>query len=114
RFLWLLVAYAAVTLLSAAYSAEPRVSLLDTKQLVLFLIVPLTYRLAVDKRGALLITIVVSFGAAAAAFGIVQYAILQYDHLGMRPRGTLGHWMTYSGILMMVISLALARILFGT
>src|SRR5262249_32069202 len=31
---------------------------------------------------------------------------------GQRPQGTLGHWMTYSGLLMIVIGLAVARVLF--
>src|SRR5262245_66334635 len=44
RFFWLLVAYAGLTLLSAAFSPEPSMSFLDAKQLVLFLIVPLAYR----------------------------------------------------------------------
>ena len=46
-------------------------------------------------------------------FGIVQYGILHYDNLGQRPQGTLGHYMTYSGLLMLVIGVALARVLFG-
>ena len=49
----------------------------------------------------------------SAAYGIFQYAILHYDSLGQRPQGTLGHYMTYSGLLMLVIGAALARILFG-
>ena len=57
---------------------------------------------------------IVSVGAASAAFGIFQYAILHYDQLGQRPQGTLGHYMTYSGLLMLVIGVALARVLFGT
>jgi O-antigen ligase len=113
RFFWPLVAFAAMTLLSAVFSPQPRTSLLDTKQLVLFLIVPLTYRLAAGRRGGTFINVLVTAAAASAAYGIIQYAILQYDHLGMRPRGTLGHYMTYSGVLMLVIGAALARILFG-
>jgi O-antigen ligase len=58
-------------------------------------------------------TVIVSVGAASAAFGIFQYGLLHYDHLGQRPQGTLGHYMTYSGLLMLVIGVALARILFG-
>jgi O-antigen ligase len=45
--------------------------------------------------------------------GIFQFGILHYDNLGQRPQGTLGHYMTYSGLLMLVIGTALARILFG-
>jgi len=44
----------------------------------------------------------------------VQYGILHYDNLGQRPQGTLGHWMTYSGLLMIVIGVAVARLVFGT
>jgi O-antigen ligase len=113
RFFWPLAVLAALTLVSAAFSPQPRVSFADTKQLVLFLIVPLTYRLLRGNRGITLTTVIVSVGAASAVFGIFQYGILHYDHLGLRPRGTLGHWMTYSGLLMLVIGVALARILFG-
>ena len=35
--------------------------------------------------------------------GIFQYGLLHYDYLGQRPRGLLGHYMTYSGLLMMVM-----------
>src|SRR5687767_6632835 len=57
RFFWPLVAFAAMTLLSAVFSPQPRTSLLDTKQLVLFLIVPLTYRLAAGRRGGTFINV---------------------------------------------------------
>ena len=113
RFFWPLVAYAGLTLVSAALSSEPRVSLIDAKQLVLFLIVPLVYRFATGTRGDSLVTVIVSVGAASAAIGILEYVMLGYDNLANRPRGTLGHYMTYSGLLMLVIGVALARILFG-
>ena len=113
RFFWPLVAYAALTLASAVFSPEPRVSIVDCKQLVLLLIVPLTYRLVTTERGSTMITVLVTAGAISAAIGIVEYGVFQFDNLGMRPRGTLGHYMTYSGLLMLVICAALARILFG-
>jgi len=113
QFFWPLAAYAAVTLVSAAFSPEPRVSLLPCKQMVLFLIVPLVYRFATGLRAPIMVTVIVSFAAASAAVGIFQYGILHYDNLHQRPQGTLGHYMTYSGLLMLVIGVALARILFG-
>ena len=45
----------ALTLVSAAFSPQPRASLVDSKQLVLFLIVPLAYRFASGTRGRTLI-----------------------------------------------------------
>src|SRR5687767_8814486 len=41
RFFWPLLAFSGVTLVSAAFSPQPLVSLADTKQLLLFLVVPL-------------------------------------------------------------------------
>jgi O-antigen ligase len=112
-FFWPLLAYAGATLVSAALSPDPRSSIIDCKQLVLFLLVPLTYRLVGAKQSGTLVTVIVSCAAASAAFGIFQYGILHYDQLSQRPQGTLGHYMTYSGLLMIVITVALARILFS-
>jgi O-antigen ligase len=112
-FAWPLAIYAALTLVSTAFSPEPRVSLMAGKQMVLFLIIPLVYRFAAGPRAGLMVTVIISFAAASAAVGIVQYGILHYDNLGQRPQGTLGHYMTYSGLLMLVIGAALARVLFG-
>ena len=51
-FFWPLLAYGAATLVSAALSPDPRTSLIDCKQLVLFLLVPLVYRFVDRQRGA--------------------------------------------------------------
>jgi O-antigen ligase len=112
-FFWALLTYAGATLVSAALSPDPRASLIDSRQLVLLLIVPITYRFMTGTRGHTLITVVVTCAAVSAVLGIVQYGILHYDNLGQRPQGTLGHWMTYSGLLMIVIGVASARVLFG-
>jgi O-antigen ligase len=113
RFFWLLSAYAAATLVAAAFSQNPRISFIDSKQLVLFLVVPVVSRFVSARRGSLLLTVVMSFGAASAAFGLFQWGLLHYDQLGQRPQGALGHYMTYSGLLMLVLGIAISRLLFG-
>jgi O-antigen ligase len=114
RFFWPLAAYAGMTLVSAAFSIDPRAGLIGPgKQLVLFLLVPITCRFATGSRRMTLMTVVLTSAAISAAFGVFQYAVLHYDFLGMRPRGTLGHWMTFSGLLMLAASIAVARVLFG-
>jgi O-antigen ligase len=113
RFFWPLAAYAAVTLVISAFSLDPRTSIIDDKQLVLFVIVPAVYHIARGDRAALVIDVIVSVGAASAAYGIIQYGLLHYDNLGRRPEGAMSHYMTYSGLLMLVICAAASRLIFG-
>ena len=113
RFFWPLLAYGAVTLLISAFSVDPRASVIDDKQLVLFVIVPAVYHIARGERAAVVVDVIVSVGAASAAFGIIQYGLLHYDNLGRRPEGAMSHYMTYSGLLMLVICAAAARLIFG-
>jgi O-antigen ligase len=113
RFFWPLVAYAAATLVASAFSLDRRTSFIDDKQLVLFVIVPAVYQIARGERAALVIDVIVSVGAASAAYGIIQYGLFHYDNLGRRPEGAMSHYMTYSGLLMLVICAAAARLIFG-
>jgi O-antigen ligase len=109
---WPLAAYAGATLVSAAFSSDPTTSVIDCKQLVVFLIVPAVYRLARGRRANTLTNVIITVGALTAIVGVVQYGILHYDNLGRRPQGTLTHYMTYSGVVMLVTGLAAARLLF--
>ena len=113
RIWWPLLVYATVTMVSVAASIDPRASLVDSKEVLLFLVVPVVYRLARGRSASTIAHIIISVGAVTAVYGIVQYAILEYDTLGQRPQGSMGHYMTYSGLLMLVIGLAAGRVLFG-
>jgi len=112
RMFWPLAAYAAATLVAAAFSVAPRESFIDCKQLLLFLIVPIAYRLLPGRRALMAVDVIITVGAISAVIGIVQFGILKFDHLGQRPQGALGMYMTYSGQLMLVACTAAARILF--
>ncbi len=109
-----LTVYAALTLLVSFFSIDPIGSIVDSKQLLLFLLVPAVYDIARGQRAATVVDVIVSVGAASAAFGIIQYGVLHYDNLGQRPQGALTHYMTYSGVLMLVICAATARLVFGS
>ena len=106
--------YALLTLLASAFSVDPSESFIDSRQLLLFLVVPAVYDLARGGRAATVADVIISVGAVSAAFGIIQYGVLHYDNLGQRPQGTLTHYMTYSGVLMLVICTAAARLIFGS
>ena len=112
-FFWPLAAYAGYTMVSVAASLDPLASLIDSREVLLFLVVPLVYRLASGRWAPIVATIVISVGAVNSAIGIWQYGILEFDTLGQRPQGSMGHYMTYSGLLMLVTCLAAARVLFA-
>lgn len=114
RWMLPLALYAGWTLVSALASTDPAVSLADCKQLVLFLIVPLTYEVVDEDTSVPLTTVVLAAAACSALVGIGQYAILHYDLLVQRIRSTLGLYMTFSGLIMLVLNVAVARVLFMT
>jgi O-antigen ligase len=108
-----LAAYAGMSLVAAFLSIDPPKSLIDSKQLLLFVIVPIALRLLRGNRSFVAADIIVSVAALSAAIGIVQFGILKWDDLEQRPKGTFGMYMTYSGQLMLVACLAVARLLFS-
>jgi hypothetical protein len=112
RMFWPLAAYGGWTLLSAAASSDPAASVIDSRQLVLLLVVPAVYRLARGEGAERVMTIIITMGAVSALLGVIQYGVLHYDNLGRRPQGTLTHYMTYSGEIMLVVGAAVARLLF--
>jgi putative inorganic carbon (hco3(-)) transporter len=108
---WPLAAYCGVTLVAALFSIDPAISFFKSKQLVLFILVPIVYRLARGERALTVVDVVITVGAINALFGIVQFTLLRYDHIHLRPQGNL-MYMTYSGVLMLVACTAAARVLF--
>jgi O-antigen ligase len=112
RMFWPLAAYAGVTLVASLFSANRAVSFADCKQLLLFAIVPITYRLFRGERSLTVVDLVITVGALNAVYGIVQYGILDYDNVARRVQGNLGHYMTYSGVIMLVACIAVARVMF--
>ncbi len=112
RFALPLALYALLTLVSAGLSTDPTTSVIDSRQLLLFLLVPLTYDLVTREWANTAATAMMSAGAVSGLVGIGQYAILNYN-LDQRPHGTLGMYMTYSGLTMLIVCLAVAQVLFA-
>ena len=111
-FVWPLAGYLLWTMLSAVFSVDLRTSFVDLKQIVLFLMVPMTLRLLRGERAMTALNVIIAFGAAAALVAVVQSQVLGFDNLGNRPSGSLSHYMTYSGVIMLVLCAAVARLLF--
>ncbi len=112
RFALPLAIYAVLTLVSAVMSTDATTSVIDSRQLVLLLLVPMTYDLITREWANDAATAIMSAGAISGLVGIGQYAILNYN-LDQRPHGTLGMYMTYSGLTMLIVCLAVAQVLFA-
>ena len=79
---WWLAAYGVATaLLGPQLGPTPPLSLVDCKQLVLFLIVPVVYRFARGQRALTFATVIISVGALSAIIGIAQFGLLHFDNL---------------------------------
>jgi O-antigen ligase len=111
-FLPLLV-YAALTLVSSAFSSRPVESFWDSRQLLLWLMVPIVCRFVRGGgRTTTVLNVIIALGAAGALVGILQFAVFGYDSEQNRPVGALSHYMTYSGVLMLVTGTAVASLVF--
>ena len=109
-----LLAYGALTLVSSAFSLDPTRELHRQQAARASCHRAAVYDIARGSRASTVADVIISVGAASAVIGILQYGVLHYDNLGQRPQGTLSHYMTYSGMLMLVICAAAARLVFGS
>jgi O-antigen ligase len=107
-----LILYAIWTLVATVYSRDPGESLRDNKELLLLLVVPMTMSLLRGAWAHRALDVIISTGALVGLIGVYQYTLLNYGGLGQRPPGTLSHYMTYSGVLMLLVCATAARLLY--
>jgi O-antigen ligase len=114
-----LLALATLTFLARLFTGRTRLvrsplaSHESAKKLVLFVL----FYLAVDalrepEDRERIFTAALLGGLALAAGGVLQYYFLGYDTMANRPRSFLGHYMTASGLMMLALVLAAARLAF--
>src|SRR5688500_5726979 len=60
-----LATYGALTLLASVFSLDPAASFVDSKQLLLFLIIPAVYDIARGQRASTVVDVIISVGAAS-------------------------------------------------
>jgi O-antigen ligase len=111
-----LLVYAGLTFVSTAFSQDVLKSLVDDKQFIWYLVVPVTMFLARGRRATTVTNTIIAVGALSAFVGLVQGIViggLSSDFLlHHRPHGLIGHFMTYSGLLMLVACTAVAQLLY--
>lgn len=111
-FFWPLLVYAGLSLFACLFSVNPGVSLKDARELLLYLIVPITMAVTATRAGRSL----VSWGLLASGFLSSIYS-LGYYFLQARPgerlQGFMGHYMTQAGLLLLFLCAALSFFLFS-
>jgi O-antigen ligase len=103
RFFWPLIAYSLLSFISSLLSVNPGISLIDSRELFLFLIVPIVYT-GLQEEG---IIKKVNFALLISALVGIFYSLFTYTP-GERTAGFMGHYMTQAGLLLLFVSLALA------
>lgn len=111
-FFWALLAYSFLSLIACIFSDNPKVSFIDSRELLLFLIVPLVY------TGFQKIKDIRMSNLALLASGLVSVLFSFFIFLfkyepGERISGFMGHYMTQAGLLLLFATLALSLLLFN-
>lgn len=105
-------AFAIWTFLSAAFAASPIAAHESAKKLVLFFLLYFAAEaLRSEESREVVLDGMLMGGIALASLAVLQYAFLGYDTMDARPRSFLGHYMTASGVIMILLIIAADRIL---
>lgn len=100
--------------LSAIFSIHPSQSIFHAKDLALFIIIPIVYDTVESLDDVRVIYGVLIFaGVISALYGLYQFYASDTDMVYSRIRGFMGHWMTFSGLLMILNVLLLSHLLFA-
>lgn len=111
-FFWPLLAYSLLSLVSSFRSVNPEVSLKDSKELLLFLIVPIVYTGFAHSE----ILKKTNLALLASGFLSCLYSLLYFiikASPGERISGFMGHYMTQAGLLVLFSCMALSTFLFS-
>jgi O-antigen ligase len=105
-------AFAIWTFMSAAFAPSPIAAHESAKKLVLFLLLYFAAEaLRTDESREVLLDAMLMGGLALASLAVLQYAFLGYDTMDTRPRSFLGHYMTASGVISILLIVAAERLL---
>ncbi|HJZ11634.1 MAG TPA: O-antigen ligase family protein, partial [Acidobacteriota bacterium] len=102
------------TFLSVIFSIHPSISYFDAKNIALFIIIPIVYDAVRDLEDVHVIYgVLILTGVISAAFGLYQFFGSEADLVNSRITGFMGHWMTFSGLLMILNVVLFSQLLFA-
>lgn len=105
------VLYVAIFIASAFTSYQVKTSLWELRALIGLTTLPLALLLVRgERRVRLVFDLLVWVTLALAVYGIAQYLFTDYGELHNRIPGPFGHYMTYSGVILLGACLLLGRV----
>jgi len=110
-FFWPILIYAALSLVSSFLSVNPEVSLKDSRELLLFLIVPIVYTGFYGEK----VLKKANLALLASAYLSCLYSLFYFFSKafpGERISGFIGHVMTQGGLLLLFSCMALSMLIF--
>lgn len=111
-FFWALIAYALLSLVSSAMSDNPAVSFKDSREMLLFLIIPLVYNgFRQEKEVKLANLAILISGFVSILYSLYYFLFIAAP--GERVAGFMGHYMTQAGLLLLFSTLALSMFFFA-
>ncbi len=108
------MAFCYCVFLSAVFSIHPSNSLYNAKNLALFIILPIFYDTVRDLEDIkLLFGVLILAGVISALYALTQFFASPDDLLEKRLTSFMSHWMTFSGLLMILNILLFSHLLFS-
>lgn len=111
-FFWAMLAYVLLSLLACVRSDNPYVSFKDSRELLLFLLVPIIYTGFKTLKQIRWSTYALLGAATASIVFSFGYFLIKAAP-GERVAGFMGHYMTQAGLLMLFSALGLSMFLFS-
>ena len=111
-FFWPLLVYVILSLLSTAFSVNPKVSLKDNKEFLLFLIVPIIYTCFFNEKSLKKANIALLASAYLSCIYSFFQLLFKISWPEERISGLIGHTMTQSGLLLLFCCMGLSMYLF--
>jgi len=111
RFFWPLAVYAGLSIIVSFFSVNPAVSFKDDRELLLYLVVPVSLSAAASKRGlSWMMAALLASGLVSSLYSIGYYILRSQP--GERIQGFMGHYMTQAGLLLLFLCAAMSFFLF--
>ncbi|MBE0461325.1 MAG: O-antigen ligase family protein [Candidatus Aminicenantes bacterium] len=111
-FFWPLLVYAGISLIASFLSRNPETSLKDSRELLLFLVVPIAYTgFRIEKEIKRANLALLASACLSMGFSFVYFILKAAP--GERIKGFMGHYMTQAGLLLLFSAVALSITVFS-